>query len=561
MHNPVDAGSVTHLGAFLERACLTWKTELALIEVARHREVHRWTYSQFRREVARVAAALLRWGHAPGDRVALLATNQSRWLVAAAAVFHVGGVLVPLDHKLGPEDIDTLLDLAGPVRLVVEHGLGRRLRWSGPRLVLEAPPAAELPADSHRWEALPEAPLPALVERAPADPATVVYSSGTGGTPKGCVLPHRAYLAQLQALLGLYPMVPGERFFSFLPTNHAIDFMCGFLAPFACGATVVHQRYLRPAFLRSTLARYRITHMAAVPRILEAFRDGIREQLDALPAWQRTLIDGAIAANAALTESAPRPALSKRLLAPILAGLGGELRLIFVGGAHVPPELARFFYRLGIGVAIGYGLTEACTVVTVNDLAPFRADSVGAPVPGVEVRIVDPGPDGVGEIHVRGPTLMLGYDGAPELTAAAFTDEGWLITGDRGWVDASGHLHLVGRSKDMIVTPGGKNVYPEDIEGVFADLPAEELAVFSSGYLWPDQTRLGEERLVAVVRGPAEGLAVANRRLPAYKRLGGWVRWDVPFPRTASLKLQRQRLAEQVRAAHGPDAVCPLGDG
>ena len=549
--NPVHAGVYDHLGSFLDEVTLTWKSEIALIEASRDREVHRWTYSTFRTEVGRVAAWLLARGHRPGDRVAMLATNQSRWLVAAAAVFQVGGVLVPLDHKLESADVDVLLGLAGPRLLVCEYGLGRNLGWEGDRLVLEAPTRVELPATHTRWDALPDATGPAVVDRTRDDLACIVYSSGTGGTPKGCMLSHGAYLAQLESLLGLYPMLPGQRFFSFLPTNHAIDFMCGFLAPFACGATVVHQRTLRAAFLRSTMQRYEVTHLAAVPRLLEAFKEGIEEKLDALPRWQRFGIDTLIAANAAATEDRPRPAVSQKLLAPVLAGLGGKLELIVCGGAYVPPDLARFFYRLGIGVAIGYGLTEACTVVTVNDLAPFRADSVGAPVPGVEVRIVGPDADGIGEVEVRGPTVMLGYDQAPELTAEAFTADGWLKTGDRGWLDASGHLHLVGRTRNLIVTPGGKNVYPEDIEGAFRGVEVEELAVFAADYLWPEGARLGSERLVAVVRGELDEAALreANRRLPDFKRVSGLLPWDEEFPRTASMKLKRAALAEQIRSA------------
>jgi long-chain acyl-CoA synthetase len=545
--NPVHAGSYAHLGAFLEDVLLTFKSETALIEASRDREVHRWTYAETRTRVHRVAAWLVDRGLQPGQRVGILCTNQSRWLVAAMAIFRAGGVVVPLDYKLSPPEVDTLLGLADPALLVCEYGLGRHLGWDGARLVLEAPASKELPAHHTRFEAVPDG-VSVLVERARTDDATLVYSSGTGGTPKGCRLSHGAYLAQLEALVGLYPMAPGQRFFSILPTNHAIDFMCGFLAPFACGATVVHQRTLRPEFLRATLKRYGITHMAAVPRILEAFRDGIQEKLDGLPGWQRMAVDGLIAANAVATERTPLPAVSQKLLAPILAGVGGKLQLVFTGGAYVPPELAQFFYRLGIGVVIGYGLTEACTVITVNDLAPFRADSVGPPIPGTSLRIVDTDADGVGEVEVSGPTLMTGYDDAPALTAAAFTPDGWLRTGDRGWLDAAGHLHLVGRSRNMIVTPGGKNVYPEDIEGAFGQVPCEELAVFAADFLWPSGAKLGEERLVAVVReGSAEAVRTANRRLPDYKRVSGVLPWPEAFPRTASLKLKRGVLAEQVR--------------
>ncbi len=569
---PVDVSREPSIGALLDTLTLTWKSETALIEAARHRESHAWTYLDFRRHVARFAAWLLEQGVEPGQRVAILMTNQSRWLVAAAAAFRIGAVVVPLDYKLTPAEIDVLMGLARPRVLVSEYGLARNLACArapadgpgsdGPRAVVvtEPPRSGGLPDGWTSFESVEDGPISdavPVVERTRDDIATLVYSSGTGGTPKGCLLSHGAYLAQAESLLTLYPMKPGERFFSILPTNHAIDFMCGFLAPFACGATVVHQRTLRPEYLRATLKRYRITHMAAVPRILESFADAIEDKLDALPAWQRTAIDGLLAVNAAATERTPRPELSQRLLKPLLDGLGGQLRLVFTGGAFVRPELADFFYRLGIGIVIGYGLSEACTVVTVNDLKPFRADSVGPPVPKTSVRIASPGPSGVGEVQVNGPTVMSGYDGAPELTAATFTEDGWLKTGDLGWLDAAGHLHLVGRAKNMIVTSGGKNIYPEDIEGAFATVDCEELAVFAADYIWPRSDGLAEEVLVAVVRGPLDrdALIRANRGLRDYKRIAGVLRWDEEFPRTASLKLQRSVLAEQIRASVSRDAI------
>jgi long-chain acyl-CoA synthetase len=234
--------------------------------------------------------------------------------------------------------------------------------------------------------------------------------------------------------------------------------------------------------------------------------------------------------------------------------------MIFCGGAFTDRALAEFFSDLGIPVVIGYGLTEACTVATVNDLKPFRGDTVGRAVPGVDVRIVNAGPDGVGEVQIAGPTVFAGYLDDPEQTGDAF-DGAWLRTGDLGWLDAAHHLHLVGRSKNMIVTPGGKNVYPEDVESAFDRVDVDELCVLAEDYVWP-RTGLVGERLVAVVRvhderrdAARKALAQRNRALPEHKRLGGVLWLDDTFPRTASMKLKRADLASRVRDAHPRDAV------
>ncbi len=562
----IDPDAYDSLGELLDDAAIAHKSETFLVEVDRQREVVRYDFLAFRRLAARVTRRLELAGIGPDDRVAIVMTNQSTWLVTAFAVWARGAVLVPLDHKLAPDEVTALLDHADPALLVTEYGLWRRL--PADRLpatwVSEAPDAVALPEGVARWEALPDAIPAPPVHRTRADQATLVYSSGTGGTPKGCVLSHGAYLSQLAALLEVFPMAPGDRFFSILPTNHAIDLMCGFVGPLVCGATVVHQRTLRPELLRWTMKAYGITHLAVVPLILSAFETSIRDKLDDLDGWRRQAFDALRAVNEAVTRKRPNHAVSSRLLAAVHEAFGGSLRLMFCGGAPTDRASAEFFYGLGIPVVIGYGLTEACTVATVHRMAPFRADGVGKPVRGVQVRIDRPGPDGVGEVLLRGPTLMDGYRDAPELTAEAIRD-GWLYTGDLGRLDASDHLHLVGRSKNLIVTAGGKNVYPEDVEQALGPVGAEELCVFAATYLFPrDRLEYGE--LIAVVR-PKDGdprwldaLRARNRALPEHKRVAGVLAWDQAFPRTASMKVKRAVLAEALREHHDRDAVRPLLD-
>src|SRR5207237_7807929 len=163
--------------------------------------------------------------------------------------------------------------------------------------------------------------------------------------------------------------------------------------------------------------------------------------------------------NELATMRTPKPQLSRALLKPIHDRFGGRLKVVVAGGAFVEPDLAEFFYRVGLPVAIGYGLTEACTVLTLNDLQPFRADTVGKPLPGVDIRILNPDADGVGEVAVYSKTIMSHYLDDPELSAQPIVD-GWLLTGAAGRRESSGHLQLLGRKKNMIVTEGGKHVYP-----------------------------------------------------------------------------------------------------
>jgi long-chain acyl-CoA synthetase len=381
------------------------------------------------------------------------------------------------------------------------------------------------------------------------------------------MLTHHSYLEQAASLLKLYTFAPGDRYLSILPTNHAIDFMVGFIGPFLCGATVVHLRTLRPEYIREALPRYLISYMAVVPMVLKSLQGAVQQRFDSLPPLRRRCLDLLIAVHRRLTRRRPRPWLARRLFPQIHAAFGGRRTALFVGGAFSEPQTLRFFNDVGIPVVNGYGLTEAGTALTLGRLRPFRPDTVGQPLPGVDIRIAEPDADGVGEVLARSPALMTGYLDDPELTAATIVG-GWLHTGDLGRLDGDGHLQLVGRKRNMIVTPGGKNIYPEDVEGAFSGLPVRELCVFAADYIWPRRGLSGEQ-LVAVLHVDSAGervppdllqeLSARNNRLLDFKRVSGCVVWNRDFPRTASMKIRRDELARAIGQARSrEEAVTPL---
>jgi long-chain acyl-CoA synthetase len=559
----LDLEKCDSLGAALRDALKRWPEEVCLIEADRDREKARLTYRQFGEAAHPLAAALQARGFGAGDRAAIIMTNQSKWLISAYAVFHSGGVLVPLDYKLTPTEQLALLAHSRASVLITEYPIWRALmqtegfvkRRVHIELVTEAPAGADL-GGAMRWEDFRAEREPAFVPRKRSDWACIVYSSGTGGRPKGCVMTHENYLEQCQSLTRLYPFWPGVRYLSILPTNHAIDFMVGFVGPFVCGAAVVHLRTLRPEYVREAFKRYKITYMALVPLVLKNLQRGLQARFDALPKGKRAVLNALVSTNRALTWRRPKRWVSRRLLGAVHKEFGGELRALFVGGAFTEPATLQFFYDLGIAVANGYGLTEAGTAVTLNDFKPFRPDTVGRPLPGMEVRITNPGDDGIGEVTVRSRTVMSQYLDDPELTAETIVD-GWLMTGDLGRVDKSGHLQLFGRKKNMIVTAEGKNIYPEDIEAVFEGLPVKEFCVFAANYIWPERKMVGEQLVMvlqpetnrAVDEALRTEMTIRNQNLLNYKRISGYVVWERDFPRTASMKIKRVELAEQLRSA------------
>ncbi len=568
----LDLRQYTCLAAALRDALDRFSKEVCLIEAERDREKLRLTYSDFKEVALPLARALEDADFDPNDRAAIIMTNQSKWLISAYAIFYCGGVLVPIDYKLtAPEHLQLLAHSKSKV-LVIEYHLWRAI-MAEPGfqniatkivLVTEAPLGVDL-AGAFRWEDFKRKGAPDFVMRRKDDVACIVYSSGTGGRPKGCVLTHENYLEQCRSLTAWYPFWPGVRYLSILPTNHAIDFMVGFIGPFVCGACVVHLRTLRPEFVRDAFVRYRITYVSLVPMILKNLEKGLRAKFDELPSWKRALLDSMISINRTLTRRRPNVKLSRMLLGNIHRGFGGEVLALITGGAFMEPSTMQFFYDLGIPVVNGYGLTEAGTALTLNDLKPFRADTVGKPLPGVELRILNPDSEGIGEVAARSKTVMSHYLDDPELTLETIVD-GWLLTGDLGRFERHGHLQLFGRKKNMIVTEGGKNIYPEDIETVFDGLPVKEYAVFASNYIWPKK-ELGGESLTIVLRLEQnqkfdatlqENISNRNRKLPDFKRVSAYLVWEKDFPRTASMKIKRQVLADEIGKSMQRSALTQL---
>jgi long-chain acyl-CoA synthetase len=569
----LDLSKYQSIAAALKDALDKFADNTCLIESDRGREKERLTYHDFKERGHLLARALQDAGFEAGNRAAIIMTNQSKWLISAYAIFYSGGVLVPLDYKLTPDEQWQLVSHSNAAFLITEYPIWRQLAASSRRaaaihvrtvLVTEAPPNAALDG-AQRWEDFQRRGEPAFVARKRTEVASIVYSSGTGGRPKGCVTTHENYLEQSYAITQVIAFEPGIRYLSILPTNHVVDFMMGFLLPFTAGATVVHLRTLRPEFVRDAFPRYKIAYMMLVPLILKNLKKGLEANFAALPKRKRTALNALIRINRALTRDRPRVWLSRKLLGQVHRAFGRELRAFGVGSAFTEPATLQFFLDLGIPVANAYGLTEAGTAVSVNDPRAPRADTVGKPLPGTEVRIVNPDADGIGEVAVRGKTVMAGYLDDPELTAETIVD-GWLMTGDLGRFDPTGHLQLFGRKKNMIVTQEAKNVYPEDIETVFEGLPVKEFCVFAANYIWPQRSMVGEQ-LVLVLRleqGQTftdelrREISVRNNHLLNYKRVHGIVLFNEDFPRTASFKIKRNILAERLAQLDRASAILPL---
>ena len=475
----------------------------------------------FARDVAALAA---RWqqafrnaGYEPGDRVALCLKNGADWVAIDQAALGLGLVVVPLYADDNPENLAWCLNDSGARLLVLENprlldALTRALP-SLPAIVClhgDAPaPAISvsrwLPENGGSFEAL---------ELDENTLATLVYTSGTTGRPKGVMLSHRNILSNVAAALEVVSLHPGDVLISVLPLSHMFERTCGYYVPLKAGVPVAYTRSINQ--LAEDLAFLKPTVMVAVPRVFQRFLARVEQALAASP-LKRALFSLTVAlgwrkfeGRAGKVEQSLFRLLQPRVAGPVLNRLGGRLRLAVVGGAPLELRVARSFIGLGLSMLQGYGLTEASPVVAGNREHDNDPVSVGAPLPGVAVRVNE-----AGELLVRGPSVMLGYWHSPQATAAVLDAEGWLNTGDLAEIRA-GKIIIKGRTKDILVLSNGEKVSPQDAEMAILDDPLFEQVML-----------VGEGRaylvLLAVTQESDERTLIkhAKARLKSFSR---WVR-------------------------------------
>jgi len=458
-----------------------------------------FTWSQVAAEVAHWQAALVKEGLVPGDRVALMLKNCVEWVIFDQAALGLGLVTVPLYLDDRPDSAAYILDHADARLLLVEGKFQHRklaeIVASAPklqRIVSLAEPANDLADLNTRFvvaadwlQAAAATPIPPL-ETGSGMLASIVYTSGTTGRPKGVMLTHENLLWNAFYASQCADFGPHEVFLSFLPLSHTLERTGGYYLPMLLGAEVAYSRSVNQ--LAQDLQDIRPTVLISVPRIYERFYRRIQDSLEKKGRLPGLLFRLAVRVGWRHFERGQGrarwhpelllwPLLRKRVAGNVINRLGGRLRLAISGGAALSSDIARVFVGLGVPIYQGYGLTEASPVVSSNRPGSNLPSSIGPPLPGVEVKI---GEDG--ELLTRSRCVMRGYWKNEEATRAIIDAEGWLHTGDKASVDASGHYSIVGRVKDIIILSNGEKVPPTDIESaILLDPLFEQVMVVGEG--------------------------------------------------------------------------------
>ena len=508
------------------------------------------THAALHREIQRLAAGISR-RFAPRDRIALLAPERPEWLVAALATIRAGMVAVPLDLQASRDNLRHMLEDSGAKLIFTTEDQTERLKdLPLATALLDVP---EQDPRSFRRLAAP-GPLPTL---RPEDPAALFYTSGTTGRPKGVPLTHANLIHQLNVIAAIDLLEPTERVLLPLPLHHVYPFVIGMVLPLTLGLTLILPQALTGPQILRALQEGGATVMIGVPRLYEALYAAIEARIQSRGKAARALFATLLAASMEMRRRLGRY-WGRRLFAPIHRRLAPHLRLLACGGAAIAPDLAWRLEGLGWRMAIGYGLTETSPLLTMNLPPSPRLDSVGKPLPGVEIKIDSR--NGTGEILAKGPNVFRGYHNLPDETRKVFTPDGWFRTGDLGRFD-EGWLIVTGRVKELIVTPGGENIQPEAVERVFRrhsfirDFALLERAGRLVGLVLADPgeiRRAGLEDIDGAVRG---AVAEINAELPSYQRIVDFAVTRDPLPRTRLGKLRRHELPRHYQDAKSGRAL------
>ncbi len=544
-----------------------------------------YTYEQVG-ELAWIGAGVLRQqGIGAGDRVILMSENRPEWGISYFAILLAGAACVPIDSALTLPEVQNLARASSAKAMVLSKKVVERLAgeanialpvddtddiavtWSPAHGAFETwlgGAARVLAFDELLSE--PDVSVGAVRPAIKGDTlASLIFTSGTTGTPKGVMLSHKNFTSMASKLSSLFTLYKHDKLLSVLPLHHTFEFSAGFLMPLVHGASIDYLEEVEADSLARALEDEGVTGMVGVPALWQLLERKIYKNVSDAGVLVEKAFESIVDLNRSLRDKIPWDLPTGKLLFyPVHAKLGGRMRLLISGGSALPPDVMKSFRGLGFNLYEGYGMTESAPVLTVtrpgDKLIP---GSVGRPLPGIDVRIDKPDERGVGEVIAKGPNVMTGYFENAEATAETIVN-GWLHTGDLGRLDEEGNLYIVGRRKEMILGASGENVYPDELEELYGDhdkikelsvvgLPTDGTGETVAALVVPDyEDEPDREAVREIVR---EHIKKISKSLPLYKRVKVFHLWDFDLPKTSTRKVKRREVIVELqkleRAAKG----------
>jgi len=530
------------------------------MRVERDGREEQYTYANLRELATRAAAFLASEGVKPTDRVMLLSNNAPEWGMSYFGVLKAGATCIPVDPQSTTDEIVNFARAGSATGIIISEEL------DGEHADLKERLAEAGLSETRIWRfgevfAMPDQQtedtrLALLPQRVGAQSiASLIFTSGTTGQPKGVMLSHKNFTSMVSMLSSVLDMSTRDGALSVLPLHHTFEFSAGFLTPLSRGAQITYLPVRTSEALARAINNGHVTGMVGVPAVWELLHRRIRNRFNEQSFWVARVADILIRANAWLRDRTPIN-LGQLIFYPIHEGLGGRIRYLVSGGSALSEKIQKDFHGLGFTILEGYGLTEASPVLTfTRPQNSMLAGSVGRPLPGVEVKIIEADETGIGEVVARGPNIMAGYFENEAATHATIIDR-WLRTGDLGRFDLEGNLYLVGRSKDIIVDTNGKNVYPDEIEELYGtSVFIKELSVVGlpdgagekvAALVFPDYDQDLSLSREEVQRKIEERFRAVSSAIPFYKRVKVLHFADDELPRTATRKVKRRVVVAQM---------------
>ncbi len=495
------------------------------------------TYAQVLERIKKLARHLKELGIEKGDHVAILSENRPEWGISFFAVSWIGAIAIPLDARASLHDHKFIMDFSSTTAVILSGSFYKSIRSisdesnSLKHLVL----MDQIEDIQNKYSKGIE-----KENVGPEDLLEILFTSGTTGDPKGVMLSHGNVMSNVSDIYRIIEYSPTDRAFSILPIHHCYECTAGLISTFSSGMSVFYARGLKPRELLEDLKTAKPSIWLNAPLLLEKLYLRIEKEL----AGQKGL-------KKFITKALPNSIIGKK----VRQNLGLERsRLVVSGGAALPGWISEGYKKYGIDVIQGYGMSEASPLISVNPPGNPKSDSIGMVIPSDEVEIRDIDSEGNGEIVARGPNIMKGYYKNQSATNETLTSDGWLLTGDIGYFDEDGYLYITGRKKFVIVTRGGKNVFPEEIEEKLTkSIYIEEALVFSpndvdiQALIYPNMEEI-KEKLFSKGHQCSEDniwefikleVRNTNRSLESYKKIREFAIRQEEFPKTTTRKIKR----------------------
>ena len=542
---------VTNFKEMIERSAQIYKTRTAFKLKNKDGEIYSKTYEEVKNDIYALGTELIENG-LTNKRIAVIGKNSYKWAISYLASSIVG-VVVPIDKELHSDDVINFMNVAECECIL---GDGKNLKTITENIEKLNNKKTIFVDFEHSFEHYLEAGRTLLekgntkfeeIKINPDEMKILLFTSGTTGNAKGVCLSQKNICSNILSIYGIVKVKRSDLFFSILPLHHTYECTIGFLLPLYSGASICYCDGLR--YISKNMLEYHPSVILCVPLLLESMYKKIMKSLKkSLP--EKYTKDGENPID-------KLPFILRKIVSrKVKNTLGGRLRVFIVGAAAVNPEIANTFDKLKLNSLQGYGLTECAPLVAGNTDFFKRNDSAGLPIPTVEYKIDNPNQEGVGEIIVKGPNIMLGYYNMPEETEKVLKD-GWFHTGDLGKIDENGFLYITGRCKSVIVTKNGKNIYPEEIESYLNESPliSESLVIgihkenddetYVNAQIFPNKEAITEylkgtvptkEELKKVI---SDLIANVNIKIPNYKNIKDFAIRDSEFEKTTTQKVKR----------------------